>query len=120
MSTISSTQIRIDGQVKLDLEHVRDNVFNCKTHSFAIQRLLIKRETLERIVNEMKSEAEQEKRRQQEQDLCLGVDRKNELKALGKSLGISDPVVMVDFLIHHFNSSDVVSKDTMIFLAKLR
>lgn len=112
--------IRINGKTKLELENVRDEIFRVKTHSDAIERLLIKRVVLEEKIAELESDREQEKKRQTKQDLHLGSERKDALKAMAAEHGIADPAVLVDLLMLHFNTSPSFSREVLLSFAKLR
>lgn len=119
-SVTGSTQIRIDSGVKLKLESYRDTVSGLKTHSDAIERLLSYHASAEREKAENGKAAEIEKKRRGLEDVTLGRDRKEVLILFKEKYGLPDLNSMLDVLLHHFETAESLSKDTVHLLLSLR
>ncbi|OMD76588.1 hypothetical protein [Paenibacillus odorifer] len=120
MSSVSgSTQIRIDSEVKLTLEEYRDTV-RLKTHSDAIESLLTYHTGSERDKALEARNSESEKKRRGLEDITLGRDRKQILVLFKEKYGMPDLNSMFDVMLHHFETADKLSMDTVHLLLSLR
>jgi hypothetical protein len=121
MSSVSgSTQIRIDSEVKLTLEKYRDSIRGLKTHSDAIESLLTYHTGSERDKELEAKKSDSEKKRRGLEDITLGRDRKEVLILFKEKYGMPDLNSMFDVMLHHFETADKLSMDTVHLLLSLR
>lgn len=125
-----STQIRIDVDVKKNLEFVRDREIRLKTHSDAIEHLINYKMSAEKEIKELHATIREEIKnreqeeavellRKQQEDINLGVDRKNSLQKLTERLGLGDLNSTLDFLTFVFEKTETFDKSTLFYLSKL-
>lgn len=118
MSTVNSTQIRIELGVKSDLEGRRDQ-HGKKTHSDTIALLLHMVGSYEDDAKERYEQDRQEQQRRADEDVVLGAIRKKTLVDLQAKLKLGSLNQVVDLLVHHFETSETISKETLIFARSL-
>lgn len=114
-----STQIRIELQVKSDLETYRDIILKKGTHSDAICSLMEVRVSSERNIDRLKGELASEKERRGLEDLTLGEKRKKAIVTLQQELGLRNPNDLIDFLVEHYHNSPQLDKATFVFYGEL-
>ncbi|OBZ15201.1 hypothetical protein A8L34_29525 [Bacillus sp. FJAT-27264] len=120
-SVTGSTQVRIGTGVKLELESYRDNFLGPKsTHSDAVERLLSYYASSEKEKAADHKAADLEKKRRGYEDVTLGRDRKELLTVFQEKYGLPDLNAMLDVMLHHFETSDSLSKVTVDLLLSLR
>lgn len=114
-----STQIRIDLDVKKELETLRDMAFRAKTHSDAIAHLINERVAHKQKIKELLNQIEEKKAKDASESITLGEARKKALVNLKEQLLLKSPNDVIDLLIELYHNSDKLDKATFLFYGDL-
>jgi glucose-6-phosphate-specific signal transduction histidine kinase len=115
-----SLPIRIDSDVKTELESLRDNQLRVKTHSNAIEKLITYYKNNEQQKREDFEKGQAEKKRQEQTMVTLGSELKQEYIELGMELGLKSEGTILQFLLEHFKNSSSIDKETLKTLLYLK
>lgn len=112
---MSRATIQVPDELKVEIENLKDK-FNAKTTYGVIESLI----QVHKDFQNYKQEIKKEKVRLEKEALEIGEDHKRKFVALKQELNLNENSSALEFLLHHYTTSNRLDKSTFELYRSLK